>query len=272
MQSLWGMSRLGPGEDPPVEVQVARLHAAGFDGAGLRCMERGFVARAAAELRARGLAWQAQCLPCAAGELAPLLDLAAEFGATNANVIAYLPPAAPAAHAAVIARWMEEAGSRGVPMLVETHRATATNGIEETVALLDLLPALRLTADFSHHVVGRGVKLPVAPELACMLARIMARSDALHLRIGTSEQVQVPPLWPSSAPWLGAFSGWWREVLRLRLAAGTPAEVVGLVELGPPPFALTCADGAELSDRWRDALALRDRIRAVWDEAREIAG
>jgi hypothetical protein len=272
MQSLWGMSRLGPGEDPPVEAQIARLHAVGFDGAGVRCMERGFVARAAAELRARGLAWQAQCLPRAPGDLAPMLDLAAEFGAAQANVLAYLPPAPPNAHAAIIARWREEAASRGVAMLVETHRATATNGMEETAALLDALPGLRLTADLSHHVVGRGVKIPVAPEIAPMLARILARSDALHLRIGTSEQVQVPPLWPSSAPWLATFSGWWREVFRHRLAARAPAEVVALVELGPPPFALTGADGAELSDRWTDALALRDRIRAVWEEARETTG
>lgn len=272
MQSLWGMSRLGPAEEPPVEAQVARLHAAGFDGAGLRCMERGFVRRATAALRARGLAWQAQCLPRTAEELAPLLDLAAEFGATNVNVLAYLPPAPPAMHAAVIARWMEEARSRRLPMLIETHRATATNGIEETAALLDALPDLRLTADLSHHVVGRGMKLPVAPELAPLLAQIIARSDALHLRIGTSEQVQVPSLWPSSAPWLAAFSGWWREVLRRCVAEATLSEVVGLVELGPPPFALTGPEGAELSDRWQDALALRDRIRAIWEEVRETAG
>lgn len=272
MQSLWGMARLAPGDEPALEAHIARLQAAGFDGAGVRCMERGFVARAAAELRAHGLAWQAQCLPRRAEELAPALDLAAEFGAVNANVLAYLPPASAAVHAAVIACWMREAEARGVSLLVETHRATATNGMEETVALLDALPALRLTADLSHHVVGRGLKIPVDAEVAPLLGRILDRADALHLRVGTSEQVQVPPGWPAHAAWRDAFAGWWREVFRRRLNAGAPDEIVVLVELGPPPFALTGADGTELSDRWMDALALRDLALALWAEVRETMG
>jgi hypothetical protein len=267
MQSLWGMSRLGPGDEPPVEAQVARLHEAGFDGAGVRCMDRGFVARAAAALAARGLAWQAQCLPRAAEELAPMLDLAGEFGAAEVNLLAYLPPAPAAAHAGVIARWLEEAAARGLRLLLETHRGTATNGVAETLALLDLLPGLRLTADLSHLLVGGGIKLPLSAEAAPRLRRILAHADALHLRVGTSEQVQVPPLWPSSAPWRDAFGGWWREVLERRAAGG--GTTVALVELGPPPFAPTGPDGAELSDRWADALALRDLARGIWNDIRE---
>lgn len=267
MQSLWGMSRLGPGEEPSVEAKVARLHEAGFDGAGVRCMDRDFVARAAAALGARGLSWQAQCLPRAAEELAPMLDLAAGFGAAEVNVIAYLPPAPAAAQAGVIARWLEEAASRGLRLLLETHRGTATNGVGETLALLDLLPGLRLTADLSHHIVGGGIKLPLSADTAPRLGRILARADALHLRVGTSEQVQVPPGWPSSAAWREAFRGWWREVLARRAAEG--GATVALVELGPPPFAPTGPDGAELSDRWADALALRDLARGLWNGIRE---
>ena len=266
MQSLWGTPRP---DDEPLEVTVARIAAAGFDGVGVRCMERGFVARAAAALRAHGLGWQAQCLPRAAGELPPLLDLAAEFGAVNANVIAYLPPAPPAAHAEVIAGWMKGAETRGVAMLLETHRATVTNGVEETAALLDLLPGLRLTADLSHHVVARSLKPPVPAEVAAMLPRVIARADSLHLRVGTSEQVQVCSAWPAHAAWRDTFAGWWRAVLGARIAAGKPRDMVALVELGPPPFAITGADGAELSDRWAEALSLRDLIRQIWREERE---
>ncbi len=271
MQSLWGMSGLGPGADPPVEEQVARLHAAGFDGAGVRCAEPAFVSRAARELQGRGLAWQAQCLPRGPDELAPMLDLAARFGATNVNVLAYLPRAPAARHAEVLARWMAEAEARGLLLLCETHRATATNGLAETVALLDLLPGLRLTADLSHLVVGGEVKLPVAPDTAAPLERVLGHADALHLRIGTAEQVQVAPGWPQHAAYREAFSGWWSRVLTRRRAAGSPGEVVTLVELGPPPYAITGADGAELSDRWHDALALRDLIGQLWRNAGETA-
>lgn len=260
MQSLWGMARLGPSADPSVEAMIARLHAAGFDGAGLRCMERGFVARAVAELRARGLAWQAQCLPRGEAELEPLLDIAQEFGAAQVNVIAYLPAEADAV--AVVARWLEQARARSLDLVLETHRGTITNTLRQTLALLQALPALRLTADLSHLVVAHSIKLPVAPEAAVMLDRILARSAALHLRIGTSEQVQVPVGWPQHAAWRAAFAGWWRRALD----AGA---LLALVELGPPPFALTDADGAEVSDRWTDALALRDEIRSISAQHRE---
>lgn len=260
MQSLWGMSRLGPGDDPPVEAMIARLHAAGFDGAGVRCMERGFVARAAGELRARGLAWQAQCLPRGAAELEPLLDIAQEFGAAQVNVIAYLPAGADAV--AVVGRWLDQARARGLDLVLETHRGTVTNTLGQTLALLDALPALRLTADLSHLIVAHSIKLPVAPENAAMLERILARSAALHLRIGTSEQVQVPVGWTQHAAWRAAFAGWWRRALD----AGAR---LALVELGPPPFALTGADGGEVSDRWADALALRDDISSIFAQHRE---
>ena len=35
-------------------------------------------------------------------------------------------------------------------------------------------------------------------------------------------------------------------------------------ELGPPPYAITGPEGAELSDRWQDALRMEDMIGAPW--------
>ena len=37
-----------------------------------------------------------------------------------------------------------------------------------------------------------------------------------------------------------------------------------LCELGPPPYAITGPDGKELSDRWQDALVMKDMVRALW--------
>ena len=42
-----------------------------------------------------------------------------------------------------------------------------------------------------------------------------------------------------------------------------------LCELGPPPYAITGPDGAELSDRWQDALRMKDMIRALWQRIAE---
>jgi hypothetical protein len=47
-----------------------------------------------------------------------------------------------------------------------------------------------------------------------------------------------------------------------------PPRVAGcdadLCELGSPPYAITGADGYELSDRWLEALKMKDMIRALW--------
>ena len=37
-----------------------------------------------------------------------------------------------------------------------------------------------------------------------------------------------------------------------------------LVELGPPPYAITGADGYELSDRWEEAQVMLRQVRALW--------
>jgi hypothetical protein len=37
-----------------------------------------------------------------------------------------------------------------------------------------------------------------------------------------------------------------------------------LCELGPPPYAITGPDGPELSERWGEAVMMKDMIRALW--------
>jgi len=37
-----------------------------------------------------------------------------------------------------------------------------------------------------------------------------------------------------------------------------------LCELGPPEYAMTGADGYELSERWEESLLMKEQIRGVW--------
>jgi hypothetical protein len=49
-----------------------------------------------------------------------------------------------------------------------------------------------------------------------------------------------------------------------RKRAADNAVLTFLCELGPPEYAITGADGYELSDRWEEALWMKDAIRAIW--------
>jgi hypothetical protein len=39
-----------------------------------------------------------------------------------------------------------------------------------------------------------------------------------------------------------------------------------LCELGPREYAMTGADGEELSDRWEEALVIKNRVQTIWNQ------
>ena len=47
--------------------------------------------------------------------------------------------------------------------------------------------------------------------------------------------------------------------------AGEDDVMTFVVELGPPTYAIQGADGRELSDRWEEAVRMKDRVRAIWE-------
>ena len=42
------------------------------------------------------------------------------------------------------------------------------------------------------------------------------------------------------------------------------ATLIFLCELGPPPYAMTDVNQAELSDRWQEALTIRGWVEELW--------
>jgi hypothetical protein len=79
-------------------------------------------------------------------------------------------------------------------------------------------------------------------------------------------QIQLALSFPQNAKWLALFREWWREGMTTWLArhAGTDSALVFLCELGPPDYAITDAQGRELSDRWQEALMLASWARDTW--------
>ncbi len=266
LQSLWAMERrLANGPEWPLQTQLAMIRDAGFDGAGVRFIDPAFATEVTSFLRDHNMIWQAQCYPKDVDSLNPVLELVARLGADHVNLQPDVRPHQIEQCIPLLEGWRRLADEAGVALNIETHRDRMTTDLFFTLRLLDCFPDLRLTADVSHYLVGREFAWPVDDVNHAMIHRILDQSWAIHGRIASREQIQISLGFPQHAGWVELFMGWWEYAIRSwRNRAGPDAILTFLCELGPPPYAITGPDGAELSDRWQDALAMQRMIRALW--------
>ena len=116
--------------------------------------------------------------------------------------------------------------------------------------------------------VDREMRLPLRDTDRRHMTQVLERSDCFQGRVANREQVQVQIGFPQHQAWVEQFRSWWREGIaawRSRHAADrSEATLVFLCELGPPAYAITDANGAELSDRWEEALTIKRWVEAIW--------
>ena len=267
-QSLWAMELRQPGiAERPLEESIAMIAGAGFHGAGLDlAMTDVPLAKAARPLLdGHGLACLFNGFPRSDDDLRFMLSMAKDFGCPFLNVIGQLMPRTLTEMIDVAKRWIDIADGAGLPLVFETHRHGLLNDLFPTLSMLDAVPELALSADLSHFVVDREFPVDLDPEGQRMITEVLGRSVAFQGRISSNEQIQLPIGFPQHQAWVERFFGWWDQGLRAwRVRAPADALVTFLCELGPPPYAITGPDGLELSDRWREALAMRDRVAAIW--------
>ena len=124
---------------------------------------------------------------------------------------------------------------------------------------------MQCSADLSHYAVDRELYLPLSAELKSQFNRVIERSASFQGRVANGQQIQLPLNFPQTAKWLELFTGWWTDGFR-QWRARTPSseDLVFLCELGPREYAITGADGLELSDRWAEAKQLRQIALDCW--------
>lgn len=173
--------------------------------------------------------------------------------------------------ARLIEEVIEASAAAGIPLYVETHRATVTQDVWRTLQLVRRFPEIRFNGDFSHWYTGHDLPLGDFGAKLDALAPVLERTRYLHGRIGTSGSIQVdvgdghdgdePPVSHFRALWTRAFAGFLASALDDPVPA--PGGAMGFApELLPAEFGYALlqpgADGVplETGDRWEQALVL----------------
>lgn len=154
----------------------------------------------------------------------------------------------------------------GIPLYVETHRATLTQDIWRTVQLVAEFPELRFNGDFSHWYTGLEMTYGDVDAKLEFLAPVFERTRFLHGRIGSTGCIQTdlgsdadPDLHPS----VPTFREMWTRSMEGFLRSAAPGDVfvfapellpaeIGYARLVPGPD----GEPREEGDRWEQALLL----------------
>jgi len=157
------------------------------------------------------------------------------------------------------------------PVVYETHRTRCLYSPWQTARILEALPWLRITADFSHftNVAENDMS---SPPYSDMMDIAIAHSDHIHARVGSAEAPQVAdPRLGKGLAWTERFEAWWDRIIEARLAEGRSFLTVN-AEFGPPPYQpVDPTDESPLADIWDVCLWTSNRFRARWQNRCEIA-
>ncbi|SAK86558.1 hypothetical protein AWB79_06092 [Caballeronia hypogeia] len=268
LQSLWAMERRHTdGVERSLAENIDMISNAGFDGVSASYTSRDQVRALDSLVKPLGMAVEGQCFPKSVDDLKPILELASEFGVHHLDLQPDVRPRTLAEGVALLDGWRKLAEQVDFPVYIETHRDRLTTDLYYTLDLLDKRPNTQLLADLSHYLVGREFVMPVSDENHGLIHRILDHSWAFHGRVASREQVQIEISFPAHQVWVDLFSDWWRYgFASWRRRAGPNESCSFVCELGPQPYAIIGRDGNDTTDRWQEALQMRDAIRKLWDE------
>ncbi|HEY1723070.1 MAG TPA: sugar phosphate isomerase/epimerase [Magnetospirillaceae bacterium] len=266
-QSMWAMERRHTdGIERSIEQNVEMILGAGYDGVSMSLTDADAIRRVNALIKPHGKVLEPHCFPKTVDDLKPVLDLCTELGVHHLDVQADVRPRQIADCVPLIEGWQRLAEQVDFPVYLETHRDRMTTDLYFTLDLLDRVPDLKLLGDLSHFLVGREFSTPISDENHALMHRIIDNCWAFHGRVASREQVQVEISFPHHKMWLDIFLGWWDYGFKSwRRRAGPDDTLAFVCELGPKPYAITARDGNDTTDRWQEALRLRDHVRKVWD-------
>jgi len=157
------------------------------------------------------------------------------------------------------------------PMVFETHRTRCLYSAWQTERILNALPDLRITADFSHFTAVAENNLKQTP-YSRMMDVAIEHTDHIHARVGNAHAPQVPdPRVGVGLKWTEHFEKWWDRVIEARLAEDRPFLTIN-PEFGPPPYQpVDPVTEKPLADIWDVCLWMTERFRTRWADRVEVS-
>ena len=267
-QSYWGMSSLPfGGEEWSMEEKLAKIAEAGFDGVEWLMEDQAHREAMVTLCDKYNLQRSNIVFPWTPEEFKDDIQAAKDGGASHINLQPMPMPRLVAHGVSYIVRLMDMAAAAGYELFIETHRDRMTTDMYFTLDLIEAVPDMVLCGDLSHFLVGREFAgPPLSEKNQAYMEQIIGRCGAFHGRVASREQVQVPINFPHNKVWLDLYASWWEYGFKqFKARAGADDVMTFVVELGPPTYAMQGADGQELSDRWEEAIQIKDLVRDIWE-------
>jgi len=170
---------------------------------------------------------------------------------------------------------MAASARHGIPLYVETHRATLFQDMWRTVELVKRFPELRFNGDFSHWYTGNEMVYGDFEEKLRFIAPVLERVRFIHGRIGNpgSIQVDIGDGDEAQHPYVGHFKTLWRAAMRGCREAGEGQEILFVPELLSPriyygrKLRIDGGEPREECDRWGQGLELKRIAEECWRES-----
>ena len=153
----------------------------------------------------------------------------------------------------------------GLPIYVETHRATITQDMWRTVRLVERFPELRFNGDFSHWYTGHEMTYGDFESKLAFIQPVLERVRFIHGRIGTPGCIQVDIGDGRDRPHVEHFRQFWTRAFAGFLATAQPGDTLCFTSelLGPElsyarTFPNASGEMVEEGDRWQQAILLTE--------------
>lgn len=278
VQNLWGFRQWpAPDQEWSVDEQLEKLRQSGFDAFDVAlpedAAEPGVIAHWRGLAAKYGLGVGVQAFPQRADDLDTALPFikGVEAPYVDLHVGNYFMAEREAE--ALLRALVERCKKEGIAMMTQTHRGRVTQDLLRTVRYAKAIPDLRFALDVSHYVVAGELTGELSPEARGAFDVLVERTAMLDGRVSNGEQVQIDIGSRGDTPHAKRFAALWKQAMIAWLQNAAPGDLfIFRVELGPPDYAIRDLSGRELSDRWGQALVMRDLAERLWNEAVEETG